>query len=86
MLKTIKYFLPTWFAQVEASIRFGAIPVHFYVRTPRVVESLNFLGSISLDQLKQMLYDRRLTLQDTAPNGLSVVHVRTGQLENVHND
>lgn len=75
-LKIIKYFLPTWFAQVEASIRFEALPIHFYIRTPRVVKSLAFLNNISLDDFKQLLQTQRITIYDTASNGYSLVHVR----------
>lgn len=79
-LRTIEYLLPTWFAQVEASIRFEALPVHVLIQTPRVVESLDFLLDISLDDFKQRLSTRSLTIHDTQPNGQSVVHVRLVRL------
>lgn len=74
-LKTVKYYLPTWFAQVEASVRFEALPLHFYIQTPRVVNSLDFLDTIGSDDLKQMLSARQITLHDTQADGYSLIHV-----------
>lgn len=78
-LMTVKYFLPAWFARLEASIRFEALPVQFCIQTPRVVESLDFLdgAGIGLDDLKRMLATRRVTLHDTEPSGFPLVHVST---------
>lgn len=74
-LMTIQYFVPTWFMQTEASIRCEAIPLHFCIQTPRVVEDLSFLGNVSLDGFKMMLSTGRATLNDVEPNGYSVLHV-----------
>ena len=75
-LTTIKVCLPSWFAEVDARIRFQAFPVHFIIQTPRVVENLALLDYATLDDVKRMLVERRLTIHDVARNGESVVHVR----------
>ena len=74
-VQNIKYTAPGWFAHVEATIRFEAAPVHFYIQTPRVVPSLRFLFSISLEEFKIKLSTRELTLCGVQPNGFSVLHV-----------
>lgn len=73
---TVRYYPPAWFAHVEASIRFEAFPVHFYIQTPRVVPSLSYLLNISFNEFQIKLSTRELTLHDIEPNGRSVLHVR----------
>lgn len=74
-LRTVKYYLPTWFAQVEATIRFETL--HISIQTPRVVEDLGALKSIDLSDLKQTLSTRHITVHDTEPDGYSVINVWT---------
>ena len=74
-VQNIKYTTPGWFAHVEATIRFEAIPVHFCIQTPRVVPSLVFLLDSSFDEFKIKLSTRELTLCDVQPDGFSVLHV-----------
>ena len=74
-LFTIKYFLPSWFAEVNADIRFRVIPIHFSIRTQRTVGSLAFLNTASLDDVKRMLCKREFTVNDVQPNGFTVLHV-----------
>ena len=74
LVQTIRYTAPRWFAQVEATIRFEAFPLHFCIQTPRVVPSLEFLLRISFDDFKIKLSTRELTLCDVEPDGFSVLH------------
>ena len=74
-VQNVKYTAPAWFAHVEATIRFEAVPVHFCIQTPRLVPSLRFLYTISFDEFKMKLSTRELTLCDVQPNGISVLHV-----------
>ena len=74
-LHVIKLFLPTWFAEVDAHIRLQSLPIHFYIQTPRVVESLDFLNHASVQDIKILLSERKMTLNDVEPDGGSVLHV-----------
>ena len=74
-MQNIKYTAPRWFAHVEATIRFEAVPVHFCIQTPRVVPSLRYLYEISFDEFKVKLSTRELTLCDVQSDGVSVLHV-----------
>ena len=74
-IQKIKYTAPGWFAHVEATIRFEAVPVHFCIQTPRVVPTLNYLYWIDFDDFRIKLSNRDLTLYDVEPNGFSVLHV-----------
>ena len=74
-IQNIKYTAPEWFVHVEATIRFEAFPVHFCIRTPRVVPSLGYLGWISFDEFRIKLSTRELTLCDVDPDGRCVLHV-----------
>ena len=74
-IQNIKYTAPRWFAHVEATIRFEAVPVHFCIQTPRTVSSLKFLRTISFDEFKVKLSTQELTLCDVEPDGESVLHV-----------
>lgn len=74
-LMTIRYYLPTWFAEVDATIRFKAFPLHFCIQTPRVVESLGFLVGASMDEIQIKLSTREMTVNDVDREGLSVLHV-----------
>ena len=74
-IQKIKYTVPGWFLQVEATLRCEAFPIHFCIQTPRTVSSLRFLWYISFDEFKMKLSTRELTLCDVEPNGLSVLHV-----------
>ena len=82
-MQKIKYTAPAWFVQVEATIRFEAIPVHFCIQTPRVVPSLRFLVDISFDEFKIKLTTRELTLCDVEPDWFSVLHVSRRQSHRV---
>ena len=73
-IQKIKYTVPGWFLQVEATIRCEAFPIHFKIQTPRVVPSLRFLSRISFDEFKIKLSTRELTLYDVEPKGRSVLH------------
>ena len=73
-MQNIKYTAPGWFAHVEATIRFEAVPVHFCIQTPRVVPTLNYLKWISFDEFKIKLSNREVTLCDIEPKGRSVLH------------
>ena len=74
-VQNIKYTVPQWFAHVEATIRFEALPIHLCIQTPRVVPSLLYLHTISFDELKIKLSTRELTLCDVESDGRSVLHV-----------
>ena len=74
-IQNIKYTAPRWFAHVEATIRFEAVPVHFCIQTPRTVSSLKFLRTISFDEFKVKLSTQELTLCDVELDGFSVLHV-----------
>ena len=74
-VQKVKYTAPGWFGQIEAIIRFEAVPVHFCIQTPREVPSLHYLWHISFDEFKMKLSTRELTLQDVEPDGFSVLHV-----------
>ena len=74
-IQKIKYTVPGWFVQVEATIRFETFPVHFCIQTPRVVPTLNYLYWIDFDDFRIKLSNRDLTLCDVEPNGISVLHV-----------
>lgn len=76
-LTTIKFFLPSWFAEVDATIRFNAFPVHFTIQTPRVVQSLDYLNGVTVDDVKRLLSNREMTLLDVEPDGGTILHVRT---------
>ena len=82
-IQKIKYTSPGWFVQVEATIRFEAVPVHFCIQTPRTVPSLQFLSDISFDEFKMKLSTRELTLCDVEPDGFSVLHVSLRQSRRV---
>ncbi|KAJ3555003.1 hypothetical protein NM688_g2812 [Phlebia brevispora] len=73
-LFTIKYYLPSWFAEVTADIRLKVFPVHFCIRTQRVVKSLAYLNTDSLDDIRRKLSSRELTVNDVQPNGFTVLH------------
>ena len=74
-LQVVRYYLPLWFAQVEASIRFEAFPVHFIIQTPRLVPSLRHLKHIGFDEFRVKLSTREITLNDVDQDGYSVLHV-----------
>ena len=74
-VQNVKYTAPAWFAHVEATICFEAVPVHFCIQTPRTVSSLKFLRTISFDEFKVKLSTQELTLCDVEPDGFSVLHV-----------
>ena len=82
-VQSIKYTAPGWFARIEATIQFEAVPVHFCIQTPRVVPSLEFLFTISFDEFKVKLSTRELTLCDVEPDGFSVLHVSLRQSHRV---
>ena len=71
----VKFYAPTWFAHIEASIHFEKFPIHFCIQTPRVVPSLRDLGYISFSDFRAKLSTREITLHDIEPNGFSVLHV-----------
>ena len=73
-IQRIKYTVPGWFLQVEATIRCEVFPIHFNIQTPRVVSSLRFLSRISFDEFKIKLSTRELTLYDVEPKGRSILH------------
>ena len=73
-MQNIKYTAPAWFAHIEATIQFEALPVHFCIQTPRVVPSLNYLYYISFDEFRIKLSTHELTLYDIEPKGRSVLH------------
>ena len=75
--QTVQYHPPTWFAYVEASIRFEAFPIHFCIQTPRVVPTgtLRRLGVISVSDFMRKLSLREITIHDVEPSGASVLHV-----------
>ena len=74
-VQNIKYTAPAWFARIEATIQFEALPVHFCIQTPHTVPSLLFLLHISFDEFKMKLSTRELTLCDVEPGGFSILHV-----------
>ena len=82
-MQNVKYTAPVWFARIEATIQFEALPVHFCIQTPRVVPSLNYLYHISFDEFKVKLSTRVLTLCDVQPDGFSVLHVSLRQSRRV---
>ena len=70
-----RYYCPTWFAEIDAKIRFNCLPVHFCIQTPRVVQNLDWLAWATLDEVKQKLSSRELTVNDVEPNRYSALHV-----------
>ena len=74
-VQNVKYTAPVWFARIEATIQFEALPVHFCIQTPRVVPSLYYLYDISFDEFRIKLSTRELTLCDVQSDGFSVLHV-----------
>ena len=74
-VQSIKYTAPTWFARVEGTIRFEAIPIHFHIQSPRVVESLHYLQYVNYDEFRRKISTRELTLHDVDTDGRSVLHV-----------
>ena len=85
-LRIIRYDLPLWFTQVEASIRFEASSLHFHVQTPRVVPCLRYLYFISFEEFRIKLSTREITVQDVEPDGYSVLHVSPILSLNSRND
>ncbi len=76
-LLQIKYCCPTWFAQINAEIRTERVPIHFVIQTPKIVQSLAWIDHATLDEVRQKLWSRELTVNDVDLNGCSVVHVST---------
>ena len=74
-LLTIKWHLPSWFARVEASVRFESFPIHFLISTPRIVPDLWCLYTCSLDGFKRMLSTREVTLHDIQEDGSPLLFV-----------
>ena len=72
----VKGYLPTWFAEVEATFRFPKVFIHLTIQTPRVVPSLHHLLSITSNEFRTKLSTGEVTLRDVQPDGLSVLHVR----------
>ena len=79
-LLQIRYCCPTWFAEIDANIRLSCLPIHFCIQTPRVVQKLVWLHSATLEEVRQKLQDRELTVNDVTPNGLSALHVSASAL------
>lgn len=77
-LLQIRYYCPAWFAQINAEIRTEHLPVHFIIQTPRLVKrrGLDWLKRATLDEVRQKLWSRQLTVNDVEPDGYSVLHVR----------
>ena len=75
-VQVVKYYAPIWFAHIEASIRFEALPIQFVIQTPRVVPSLRTLGHMTFRELQTGLSTRQITLHDVDENGCTVLHVR----------
>ena len=73
---TVRYYLPTWFAHVEASIRFQAFPIYFCIQTPKVVRSLQSLYNINFQEFQRSLSSRELSILDVEQDGFSILHVR----------
>ena len=76
-MQNIKYTAPGWFAHIEASIRFKALPIHFCIQTPRVVPTLHYLYEVSFEEFRSRLGSGEATLRDVDPEGRSVLHVST---------
>lgn len=75
-LLKIKYHCPSWFAQINAEIRTKRFPVYFVIQTPRIVSTLGWLETATLDEVRRKLSNRELTVNDTNAAGESVLHVR----------
>ncbi len=79
----VKYYFPSWFVQIEMDLRFEALPVHFYIRTPRIVSRLSmyvwhwkFHWNADPKRFRQLLASRLLTVNDIDEQGRSLLHVR----------
>ena len=75
-LGAIRRWLPTWFARTEAVIRSRSLPLQFIMQTPRIVPSLQFLYSISLDDFRTQLMKKQITVNDMEQDSFTVLHVR----------
>ncbi len=55
----IKYFFPTWFFDLEMKLRMKAIPVRFYLQTPRLVPDtspiFHCIRSLDTDGVRELL-------------------------------
>ncbi|PSS37789.1 hypothetical protein PHLCEN_2v356 [Hermanssonia centrifuga] len=80
-LMDVKYYFPSWFVQIEMDVRFEALPVHFYIRTPRIVPNLAedivewfYFEGADPNELRRCLAFRHFTVNDIDPNGHSILH------------
>lgn len=74
----IKYYFPLWFRRINAEIRVESHgSVHFSLRIPRVVgkNSFHWLMGATVDEVKEKLWSRELTVNDVDPDGFTLLHV-----------
>ncbi|THG93512.1 hypothetical protein EW026_g7742 [Hermanssonia centrifuga] len=86
-LMEVRSLLPYWFARVEMQTRVEALPVHFCIQTPRVNRDLGtHLNRMAFesraDVFKELLYSRRVTINDVDTNGRSLLHLAIMNIDN----
>lgn len=77
-LLTIKYHFPAWFKRIDAEIRVeNSSSIRFLLRVPRVVgeNNLDWLVSATLEEVREKLWSRELTVNDVTSDGYTVLHV-----------
>ena len=70
----VRWYLPRWCAEINATVRLRSCPVQIVIQTPRVVRSV-YVGR-TLDWLKRQMATREVTVNDVTEGGLSLLHVR----------
>ena len=66
--------------EINAEIRSHTIPVHFYIRTPRIVERLAWIDLATLEEVQRKLLNRELTVNDVEESGNTLLHVRVSSI------
>ncbi len=75
----IKYFLPTWFIDVQMQIRFQKTPIQFILQTPRIIQKdspiFQHARNMDVDGIRALLVSRCASVNDVDPNGDGILHV-----------